>query len=211
MKTVYFVRYGESESNAGGIRRGDATPLTENGKKQADVVALRASKLPIDLIISSTMERAKDTARAIADKTGKPTEQSKLFVERIWPSWFIGRTKDDPEVLSGQKEMIKNYAVPGFRIADEENFEDVKRRATLALDYLKERKEKNIVVVTHGHFLMALLALVIYDPDLSAHELDKILGGTRTENTGISVIEENNKWISGWNLIIFNDHAHLAE
>ena len=211
MKTVYFVRHGESESNVGGIRRGHMTPLTKNGKQQADSVAARASKLTIDVVVSSTMERAKKTAQAIVEKTGKSVEYSEFFIERIMPSWFIGRLKDDPEAVAAENEMRENFTVPNYRLADEENFDDLKKRAISALEHLKERKEENILVVTHGFFLRAMLAVVIYGADLTAHELDRILGGTRTENTGISVIKENSKWISGWNLIIFNDHAHLAD
>lgn len=211
MKTVYFIRHGESETNTGGIRRGDETPLTEKGRKQADVIALRASKLPIDVLISSTMERAKDTAKSIAKKTGKSVEYSKLFVERVWPSWFTGRLRDDPEVAAAQKEMIRNFTDQNFKLADEENFEDMKKRAISALEYLKEREEEHIVVVTHGLFLRVMLATVIYGKDLSAHELDCILGGTVTENTGISIIKEDTKWKLGWKLSVFNDHAHLAD
>lgn len=211
MKTAYFIRHGESESNTGGVRRGNATPLTERGKQQAGVIADRASRLSLDVVISSVMERAKDTAQAIAEKTGKPVEYSELFVERVWPSWFIGRLRDDSEAFAADEKMKNNFTIPNFRLADEENFDDLKERALAALDYLNNRKEQNMVVVTHGTFLRALLAAVIYGPELSAHEMDKFIGGFITENTGITVIKESPGWKSGWRLYVFNDHAHLAD
>jgi broad specificity phosphatase PhoE len=157
------------------------------------------------------MERAKDTARAISEKTGKAVDYSELFVERIWPSWFIGLSHNDPRVVEAEKEMIENFTVSGYRRDDGENFEDLKKRAILALQHIKERKEENIVVVTHGMFLRVMLAAVIYGSDLSAHECDRMLGGMITKNTGVSVIKESDKWISGWHLYVYNDHAHLAE
>lgn len=211
MKTVYIIRHGESETNTGGIRLGSATPLTESGRKQADLVAERVTRLPFEVIVSSTMERARETARKIAERTGRPIEFSDLFVERRWPSWYTGRIGDDPKIEAANKKMTENFTVPGYRLDDEENFDELKRRALAALLYLKERTEDNIVVVGHGLFLRVMLAAVIYGEELSAHECGRILGGMKTENTGISVIVEDNNWISGWKLFIFNDHAHLAD
>ncbi|MDO8492209.1 MAG: histidine phosphatase family protein [bacterium] len=211
MKVIYFIRHGESEANVGGVRQGGATPLTLNGKKQAEFVAERVSKLPIDLIISSTMMRAKDTAQAIHMKTGKPIEYNDLFVERKQPSSFMGKAGIDSEIKETLQEINNNFTVPEYRHSDEETFVEIKERASKALAHLKERPEEKIVVVTHGHFLKTILASVIFGPELSAHECQRVMDGLRTRNTGVSVIIDEEKSISGWNVLIFNDHAHLAD
>jgi broad specificity phosphatase PhoE len=72
MKTVYFVRHGQSEGNVGMYFQGEKSPLTEFGRKQAAFVARRCKGLKIDAIISSSMERAQETAGIISNelKTG---------------------------------------------------------------------------------------------------------------------------------------------
>ena len=89
MKTIYFVRHGQSEGNAGPVWVDATSKLSAKGKEQARVVAERFTKLPVDIIISSTMDRAVETAQIIAERIDKKTEQSELFVEPqtpIYPS-----------------------------------------------------------------------------------------------------------------------------
>jgi len=71
MKRIYFVRHGESESNAGGIRSGPDTPLTQRGYEQAEQIARRCANLPVEVLISSSMLRAQETAKIISEKIGK--------------------------------------------------------------------------------------------------------------------------------------------
>src|SRR3989338_3304650 len=72
MKTVYLVRHGESSTNVGGPILGAETPLTNNGRAQAVTVAERCTRIPIDVIISSTHVRARETAEAVSAKVSKP-------------------------------------------------------------------------------------------------------------------------------------------
>ncbi len=69
MKLI-IIRHGESEANAKGISQGNLdewidTPLTEKGKKQAKAVAKRLEDEDIEIIISSDLKRAKQTAEEI--------------------------------------------------------------------------------------------------------------------------------------------------
>ena len=73
MKTVYFVRHGESEANTGEapVFQGPTSLLTEKGKEQARFIAKRVSKLSFDAIISSPAVRTIATADAIREEVGK--------------------------------------------------------------------------------------------------------------------------------------------
>ena len=79
MKTIYFVRHGQSEGNVSAVYQTVSSPLTEGGKRQARFIAERCSKLPIEAVVSSTQLRAKETASIIAEKTGHTVEFSDLF------------------------------------------------------------------------------------------------------------------------------------
>jgi len=127
MKTVYFVRHGESESNISDFWIDDNIGLTKKGIGQAKYIALRCEKLLIDIIISSTLQRAKETSKLIKDKINKPLEYSNLFAERKWPSGQLGLRKDEPKSDQIKKMMWDNFSLSKFRYSDEENFSDLKK------------------------------------------------------------------------------------
>ncbi len=97
MKTVYFVRHGQSEANASQGLQWPESPLTEQGRSEARAVAERAQKLPVEAIVASPYARAKETAEIIGGKIGMPVEFSELFVERVKPSSLKERPHDDPD------------------------------------------------------------------------------------------------------------------
>lgn len=73
--TLYFVRHAESEANAAGRFAGRMdTPLTEQGRRQAQAVAEFLSAVRFDRVISSDLSRARDTALAIAQRQGLALE-----------------------------------------------------------------------------------------------------------------------------------------
>ncbi|MFA6552576.1 MAG: histidine phosphatase family protein [Candidatus Paceibacterota bacterium] len=208
MKKVYFVRHGESETNAGDLIIGGTAHITEKGREQAAFVAERCKELPLDVIISSTMNRAKETAEIISVKIKKPiAEYSDLFNERRMPSMRIGKLKSSPEIKAMEKALIENFGVPEWRFSDEENFADFKERSGKALDFLSKRPEENILVVTHGFFLRIIITRVLFGESLTGEVCDKFIGHTLTENTGITLISGDN---GAWKLLTWNDHAHLG-
>ncbi|MGH7249873.1 MAG: histidine phosphatase family protein, partial [Minisyncoccia bacterium] len=91
-KLIYFVRHGETESNAKQIRQGPEGHLTEKGRAQALATAKRFPKgvgRP-QAIIASPYERTKETAGIIAKELGMEVEYSDLLVERRNPTEIIG-------------------------------------------------------------------------------------------------------------------------
>ncbi|MBF8807594.1 MAG: histidine phosphatase family protein [Enterococcus lacertideformus] len=68
---LYVTRHGETTWNAAGLvcGRTDA-PLTEKGRRQAEILAEKVSRLelPVTKIIHSPLQRAKDTAQSVAEK-----------------------------------------------------------------------------------------------------------------------------------------------
>jgi probable phosphomutase (TIGR03848 family) len=68
MPTVILVRHGRSNANSSGVLAG-RTPgvkLDETGLQQADAVGERLAVLPLAAIITSPLDRCKQTAAAIA-------------------------------------------------------------------------------------------------------------------------------------------------
>ncbi len=213
MKKIYFIRHGESEANAGGIIRPEnEIELTKIGHEQADFVGERVKNLDVDVIIASTLLRARQTAEHISKETGIEVETSPLFIERRYPSVGIGLTKHHPTVQEIEYLMINRFEDETAVHSDEETFVELKERTIQALEYLTNRPEENILVVTHGIFLRMLVAAAIFGRTLTQSETGKIVNVFKTKNTGISFLEydfETNPK-HPWVVRVWNDHAHLG-
>ena len=213
MKKVYLVRHGESETNAGNIMFGKTAKLTRRGHEQAQFIAQRCARLPIEVIISSGFLRADETARYIVDAVAKPLEQSDLFAERRHPSFPLGRSKTEPDYVAFENAFWNRFDDPSWRHDDAENFADLNARAQAALQLLERRREKTILVVGHGLFTKVLAAKVMFGDSLTGSECIKVLRALRLENTSLSLFEHDLEQESGavWRIAVWNDHAHLAD
>ena len=83
---ILLVRHGE-QALATNMALGEAVdaPLTELGRRQAAAVGERLADAEIDAVYSSTLTRARDTGRAIADHHGLPvTEIEALGEIHLW-------------------------------------------------------------------------------------------------------------------------------
>lgn len=212
-KTVYFVRHGQSVGNAAAVFQPPGSPLSETGRKQAARVAARISKLAVQALLSSPLERAKETAQAIADATGLEPEYSSLFVERMKPPAINGKPFADGEAHAVWAEWNKSLYTPGARVGGGENFDDLIARASAALTLLEARPEASIAVVTHGHFMRTVVARAVLGDLLSAQAFKRFQRISGMENTGIAGMRysEVARGEPGWRLLFYNDHAHLSE
>ncbi len=209
-KIIYFVRHGQSEGNISNNYQAPESPLSEGGKAQAKIVAERIKKIPFDVLISSPLTRTKETTHEITKITEKNPEYSDLFVERIKPTSINGKSSDDEEAHAVAKEWGKSLYTSGHRVEDGENFDDIIARADKALEFLLNRPEKIIVVVTHGYFLRTILARVLLGDSLTEDNFRNFYIHSLTENTGISAIRYNQFNGGTWHLWVYNDHAHLG-
>lgn len=213
MKTIYLVRHGESVVNVSKrFDEGSEFPLTELGRKQAEILAHRAARLPIDALIASTMQRAQETAAIISAKIGKPVENSDLLVERKFPSSLIGRMKSEPEAQRLMHDFNESLESGGVRVDDADTFEDLRERTSKALALFQSHTADNILAVTHGYFLRVLIARVLFGEQFTARDFKPFAWGLRTKNTGLTVIRYNSDDERGrpWHVITWNDHAHLG-
>jgi len=86
----YFLRHGESEANAASLIAGSTdTPLTPQGRAQAQAAAERVRGLGIAAVHTSTLARAADTAAPIAAALGLPVHFWDGLCERHWGDWEL--------------------------------------------------------------------------------------------------------------------------
>ena len=211
MKTVYFVRHGESEGNVGDVWQDSTAALTEHGRVQAGVVGDRFSALPVDIIVASDMKRALQTADIIADRIKCEVVHSSLFNERRRPSEQLGEFKENETAKEAEMLMKTYFNDPQFRYSDEENFCDLKFRAEELMQFLEERPEDHVLVITHEILMRIILAYISHGKDLTAEEGKQFFRTFHMNNTGITTVASNegdNK--SNWDLLTWNDYSHLA-
>ncbi len=212
---LYIVRHGESVGNAGSLTQGNDEPLTEKGVRQAQFVAKRFKTIEVDVVLSSTANRAMETAKIIGDEIGKPIEHNSVFLEHQQATSTRKKLRTDEHVVAMRQSRKENYHTSGWRQEDEENFEDLRARGISAWDFISNRPESNILLVSHGFFIRMMVAISIMGEGLTSHEFWKFLLALFTRNTGITILESKPEDAPEddpkWKLITWNDHAHLGE
>ncbi len=150
----YFViRHGGTEGNEKGIvsyKNQGEDNLTPLGIKQVKVSAGDLKERNIDLIISSTFTRTRETTEILKNELGLSDDQvvfSEDLIE-INPGEFDGKSWDD------YHEFIYNMESPDWfchKMPGGESLKDVHTRMGKAIyDLEKKYENKNILIVTHG-------------------------------------------------------------
>ena len=213
-KIVYLLRHGESEGNKENIFQPPDSPLSLKGVKQAEFLAQRLKNLEFEVLLTSNLKRALQTAEVIKRMIGRDYEVVELFQEVKKPSCLFGKKIDDEGVSKVLKEWERTLYSSGLKFQDGESFDELNERAKKALEYLLSRKERRIAIVTHGLFLRVIILKAIFKESFSGEVLKRFWLSTRVDNTGITVLEYYKESLYGknsWVLRIFNDHAHLGE
>lgn len=205
---IYFVRHGTTDGNDANQFQLPTIELSEKGASEAQFMAKRFESIPIDVVLSSSMTRAAQTAHIIGKHINHPVVENPIFEEIKRPSFVRGKSKDDPEVKVVMKEVKKHFTNPAWRHSDEENYFLLKERAEKALEFVLASGKERVLVVTHGEILKMMLAIVIFGDELTPEIFERIKFVFATFNTAITKIEHNEM---GWYILAWNDHAHLGE
>lgn len=150
MTHLLLCRHGESTWNAAGRWQGQADPpLTEFGRLQALHAAKRVGA--VDLVVSSDLERARDTALIIAEAIGVgPVLVDPDLRERDAGEWSGLTRAEIEEAWPGYLE--RDERPPGWEPQDA-----LQRRAMRALDRIHaEYTGATVLVVTHGGVIYAI-------------------------------------------------------
>lgn len=160
MKTVYLVRHGQTRFNKNWRHQHPAVDLSPKGWKQAEAAGKYAKSLSLDVIITSDLLRARQTAEVIAGETGVKTESSEEFRELLRPSSVWGKQYYDPRSVWAMIMILLHSSNPAWRYSDEESVAMFQERIIRALHYLEARQEERILVVTHRGFISGLLSIL---------------------------------------------------
>jgi len=165
MKHLYYARHGQSLVNVGGqfcTRVG--TPLdqglTELGRQQALQAGRRAQQagFSFDLVLSSPLVRAQETAQLIAEQVGYPSaaiQTLELLIELQFG-----------ELEGTQCDLFyDNYSYADLdKFHGAETITELQARAGQALEQLRGLPDQHILVVSHSLFGRALRRVVNGQP-----------------------------------------------
>jgi 2,3-bisphosphoglycerate-dependent phosphoglycerate mutase len=212
MTHLYIIRHGQSIS----VNREDIGDpgLTALGVKQAERLRDRlaaSGEIAADVLISSTMLRAKLTAEIVAPALGLPI----IFDDEVQeqrPGDALNMTEDEFREIFGAVAFEQK---PYFRLAPgAETWVEFTLRAGTALQRItREHEGKTIVIICHGGIIDAAFLLFL---GLSSLQYPQILFDTH--NTSITHwYREANDWVEelnlpvSWILDYYNDTMHLRD
>jgi len=184
MTTLYIVRHGETDWNKEERFQGlEDIPLNENGRKQALLSTQYLKKQKCDVIVTSPLSRARETAEIIARNLEiENIEVNPRFIER------------DLGSASGLLPHERKLRFPDGIITDAEPKMVLRKRIFEAMyDLHNKYTDKKIIVVTHGGIINSIMKKLtddVFDPNKI-----KILNGS------VTVLENSGK---EWKLKLFN-------
>ena len=197
-----FLRHGESVGNADGYFQGQNDfPLNETGRAQAKALAQRwvTDKATFDLVLSSPLSRARQTAETIASALSVPVELEPWWMERD-NGILAGVKREDGHQVNPQP-LFTNIYQPFARTG--EGDWELYLRAGQALHHLLSRPPGEYLVVSHGGLLNQLMYAIlgiVPQPNYAGARF-------RFSNTGFAVFiyfpDEHR-----WQVEVINDHSH---
>ncbi|MEK9175800.1 MAG: class I tRNA ligase family protein [Patescibacteria group bacterium] len=147
----FLVRHGETQQNKEKRSVQDNVPLNEEGKKQAEVAALRLKNQDISVVVSSDFVRCRETAEIISRITGAPIVYDKALRERSHGDYEGMRDKEI-------QEKYGNVFVYDQRIGNAESYKQLEKRVWEAFQsHQNSHVNKNVVIVSHAGAMRMLI------------------------------------------------------
>lgn len=163
-----LVRHGETDLNKEGLIQGSEIdiPLNATGKAQAKKAGEKLQGQKFDVILSSDLKRAKETASIIAKELGiKESESFQIFNERNAGEWSGKPVEDILAKHRPKGSKIRSSMFLRATPKNGESFDQLIARAEKAHDWLlKEYAGKKVLLVAHGGFNRALMMVAQHLP-----------------------------------------------
>lgn len=198
-----MARHGETDWNKECRYQGRIdTPLNENGIKQAFLLGEALSDEGIDVIFSSPLRRALDTAKIISIKVSVPIfvrdELSEIH-HGEWEGMLLSEVREKyADAFERWRKDPERMTIPSG-----ENLTMVLNRVKPLLDHIIEKyNRKTVLIVAHGGVNRVIFCYLLNLP-LS------YFWKFRQDNANLSILEsfDGNR---GFCLKRFNDTCHLC-
>lgn len=203
MKTrLIFVRHAEALGNK--IRRFHGwtdSGITDRGRLQAKRVAERLKDTEIDVIYSSSLKRAFQTAEYIAKIKGLPLTTSENLKEINGGDWEDQAWTDLEQKWPDEYEAWENQPHT-LKMPNGESMEEFRDRLmSEVMTIIKKHEGQNICIVTHGTAIRAMIC------HFRSCTLEEMVNIDWCDNTAITVIDYSD---GRFNIVAEGDSSHLG-
>jgi probable phosphoglycerate mutase len=208
---LFIVRHGESQSNAHWDHVKQPadlnSPLTDLGSQQAEKLAvwMQANIEQINLVFTSSLLRAEQTARPIADAYKLPLQIDHRLREGGY-NYADGIPIPDDKLPMDKSVDFHKLPYQPFdpSMKNCESYGQLKERVAEFLDELLENHpDETIVVVTHGWTINAMFDVIFSGCSLRQCYF-------QVDNTAISYFEYRPEWKLGpWYAYFVAQTPHL--
>ncbi|MCB5238438.1 MAG: histidine phosphatase family protein [Niallia nealsonii] len=153
MTKICLIRHGETDWNAMGKIQGKTDiPLNENGKRQAQQCRDYLKDSNWDIIVTSPLKRAKQTAFIINEALQLQVVEMAEFMERSFGD-AEGKTREERAIL-----------YPDQQYPNQESREELVNRIMNGLEkILVQFPDQKVLLVAHGAVIHTLLTVVSED------------------------------------------------
>ncbi|HZH62004.1 MAG TPA: histidine phosphatase family protein [Metabacillus sp.] len=190
MTKIGFIRHGSTPWNIEGKEQGWCDiPLNNEGVEGANRLAHRLLSDDWDMIYSSDLLRAHQTANIIAEKIMKKVNLDSRLRE-IAGGLIEGTTEEERILTWGKEWRVLDLGI--------ESDEAVLARGLSFIDEIcKKHPNENVLVISHGSFLKKIIKRIIPD---GSYENPLM-------NTSITMLQKDE---NGWHCPLFNCTKHMA-
>jgi len=174
-----LLRHGQTDWNINFLLQGVTDiPMNQTGIEQVKLAAKAISAKDWDVVLTSPLSRARQTAEIIASQHG--------FPEIVEEELLIERSFGEAEGLSHEQWRMKYSNLD--EIPGGESRTQLAERSNLLLETISEKLAgKRVLAVSHGALIRTLLSIA------SDNELPR--DGERLGNASFNVLEHNdNSW-----------------
>lgn len=181
---LYLVRHGEHLDAEHGLEDG---PLSPRGRRQAELLADRLSGVPLDCVWHSPLERAAETARAVAERLPSVTpEPSSLLFDCI-PS---GPTSDMPSAYESFFGSVTEADIDAGNA----------QMSDAVAEFLVRKPASHELLITHNAVIAWFVREVLDAPDWRWMTITQA-------HCGLTVLAQRPG--RPWTMVSHNDLSHL--
>jgi len=190
LTTICLVRHGETDWNAAKRIQGRTDiPLNDTGKWQAEQTGLYLKDVHWDVVISSPLTRAKETAHLILKHVHAPLVIMDDFIERDY---------GDAEGMSFEE---RQKLFPNKQYPNMEPLETIQNRMLEGIEKVRAAyPDQHVLIVAHGAAIHALLT-TLADEHMG-------LQNTRLVNACLNYVECSD---GKWKVLDYNVVSHLTQ
>jgi broad specificity phosphatase PhoE len=198
---IYLVRHGETLWNKEEVFRGRKDiPLNETGRIQAEKVGAYFAGISLGRIVSSPLQRAVQTALAIAETTGIPVETEEELTDINFGVWEGLSLRDVEEQYPAEFDLWKR-SPQKLQVSGGETLAKVRGRASGSLARLASFGEGAIALVTHRVICKMIVLSCLNIGDEHFWDL-------KYDPASVTLLEGQH---GSFTLVFSNDTCHLKE